>query len=137
MIRALPLSLMLAAIPAMSCASDLLPAVVGVHVASAHTEQGYNGVNPGLYARWDSGLTAGAYYNSERKLTVYGGWTWTDKQDRFSVTFGAASGYKAARVLPIIVPSVRLGLNEEVSVRLSWALAPECSALHLSLERRF
>src|SRR3546814_1979785 len=31
----------------------------------------YNNVNPGLYARCDSGLQVGGYYNSERNFTGY------------------------------------------------------------------
>jgi hypothetical protein len=139
MIRAPLLSLVLA-VPMMAHAmdaTDLMPSVVGLHVASAHTQSGYNGINPGVYARWDSGLTAGAYFNSERRGTVYAGWTWVDAEDRFSVTLGGATGYARATVVPMVVPSVRLGLNEDASVRLSMALTKECSALHLSLERRF
>ena len=43
-------------------------AAYGIHIGSHHfPAYQYNNFNPGLYVRMKSGLTAGAYYNSERR----------------------------------------------------------------------
>lgn len=120
-----------------------LPATMGVHLTTAHLGDagapaaGYNSANPGLYARWDSGLTLGAYYNSMRRPSAYAGWTWSDSADRFALTAGAVTGYEHA-VDPLLVPSVRLGITDEASLRVALLLAPKASpAVHFSVEWRF
>jgi hypothetical protein len=107
-------------------------------------DQGWNNKNPGLYARWGNGLTVGAYRNSLYRNSAYLGWTFSDSIDRFAITLGAVSGYdkitdgpgdyQAVRcdsangcrtvslksvILPLLVPSVRLGITERFSARLS------------------
>jgi hypothetical protein len=125
-------------------------------------DRGWNNKNPGLYARWGNGFTLGAYRNSLFRNSAYLGWTLSDSADRLSVTLGAVSGYdkitdgpgdrQAVRcdgangcrvvnlknvVLPLFVPSVRVGLTEKLSARLSVLAVPRHpAAVHLSLEWR-
>lgn len=116
-------------------------AAYGIHIGSHHfPAYQYNNFNPGLYVRMKSGLTAGAYYNSERRPSAYLGYT--HEWGRFAVTVGAVSGYTLGRgnprIYPMIVPSVKLGTVENVTFRL--AVMPQVSknmgatALHLMAE---
>jgi hypothetical protein len=124
--------------------------------------RGWNNRNPGLYARWSNGLTIGAFRNSLYRQSTYLGWTLSDKVDHFSVTLGVVSGYDRLTdgvgdhqefrcdkgngcrmvqlkdvILPLVVPSVRIGLTDKVSARLSALVTPrQPPAMHLSLEWR-
>lgn len=146
------------------------PAVIGLHLHSAHGDDGkqpsgsfgWNDNNLGAYARWSNGATVGAYRNSLSRDSVYAGWTLSDSADRFAITLGAVSGYdkltgdtsarSAVRcdvdhgcrevhvksvILPLIVPSVRIGITERFSARLSALVQPGFPwAIHLSVEWR-
>ena len=96
---------------------------IGAHVRSWHSAQGYNNVNPGLMVRTESGLTAGAYCNSESRserfstakrcrLAAYLGqhadWALAPGL-KVGLTGGALVGYSRAKVLPFIVPSLLIG----------------------------
>lgn len=116
-------------------------AAVGVHIGSHHfPAYQYNNFNPGVYVRMKSGLTAGAYYNSERRASAYVGYT--HEWGRFAITVGAVSGYtmgrEKVRIYPMVVPSVKLGTIENVTFRL--AVMPQVSknmgatAVHLMAE---
>jgi hypothetical protein len=123
-----------------------MPASIGVHVATAHftsgEEQmgprGWNSVNPGVYARWGNGVTVGGFRNSEYRTSFYAGWTLADKSDTLALIVGGVTGYDRSPVLPLVVPSVRIGLgNTGISARLSLLLPPNpkrTGAIHLSLE---
>ena len=70
---------------------------VGLHLISGHTSGGLNNINPGVYVRFDNGLTAGAYRNSYSRNSVYLGYTEeTSATDRLSlaVTVGVITGYQ-------------------------------------------
>lgn len=123
---------------------------------------GWNNRNLGAYARWSNGLTVGAFRNSLYRTSVYVGWTVSDDADRFALTLAAMSGYdkltdgpgdhQAVRcdathgcrtvnlksvVLPVLVPSVRLGLTDRLSARISAIVPPgQPVAIHFSLEWR-
>jgi hypothetical protein len=123
---------------------------------------GWNNKNRGLYARWGNGLTVGAFRNSLFRNSAYVGWTLSDAADRFAVTLGAVSGYdkltdgpgdhQAVRcdgangcrtvnlksvILPLFVPSVRVGITDRLSARLSMLAVPRHpAAVHLSMEWR-
>lgn len=152
----------------LACNPDLLPSVVGVHVFSYHIQKGgspdgrgqWNNHNPGIYARWDNGLTVGTYENSIYRRTTYLGWTLHDDADRFAVTIGVMTGYdklsndpdaryayrcdgphgcREVRVkdtfVPMIVPSVRLGITESLSARVAAVVQPGGPPLlHFMLE---
>ncbi len=81
---------------------------LGLHIGSHHfPAQDYNNFNPGAYYIHDNGATVGTYYNSERRQSVYAGWTWDSGPWRLQV--GAITGYERAKVLPVVMPSVALG----------------------------
>jgi hypothetical protein len=48
---------------------------IGLHLGTAHTHGGLNGVNPGVYARFDNGATIGAYRNSIGRNSAYAAYT--------------------------------------------------------------
>lgn len=119
-----------------SAAADEV-AAYGLHIGSHHfPAYQYNNVNPGGYVRMSSGMTYGAYYNSERKFSVYAGYTmdWGP----FSLTAGLITGYQGKAVVPMLVPTVRLGKIQNTTVRV--AFMPKASkdlpahAVHLMLE---
>lgn len=86
-----------------ACAGTL-----GLHIGSQHfPAQQYNNANPGAYYIHDNGATVGTYYNSERRQSMYAGWTWDSGPWRLQV--GAITGYERGAVLPMVVPSVALG----------------------------
>lgn len=106
--------------------------VLGVHVGSHHVGGGYCNENPGIYYRAESGLTLGAYRNSEcRRWSAYAGHTWGD---HIALTVGAVTGYERASVLPLVVPSVRFG-PARVAVLPPVGGMP--TVIHLMLEKRF
>ena len=80
----------------------------GVHIGTYHADRdaGYQEFNPGAFAQC-RGATVGAYYNSERRVSVYGGRTF--EWGYFNVTVGAITGYKTGAVLPLVIPGVKLG----------------------------
>ena len=123
-----------------SAAADEV-AAYGVHIGSHHfPSYEYNNVNPGVYVRMTSGMTYGTYYNSERRVSVYAGYT--KEWGRWAVTVGAVSGYSLGkdktRIYPMIVPSVKLGKISDTTFRL--AIMPQISkdkgatAIHLMAE---
>lgn len=123
----------------MSCAAFIL----GAHLLTAHfgsNAHDLQSVTPGVYVQSACGPTAGAFRNSYGRASAYAGWTWTTDDGRFALTAGAVTGYPAAPVLPLLVPSTRLQLGEGLSARL--ALLPRqvkgrSVGLHLSIEREF
>lgn len=126
--------------------SDLLNGIVlGLHLATAHSAPGFENANPGVYLRAESGFTAGAYRNSYGRASAYLGWTFESGdflgQRRFALTVGAVTGYPARAVSALLVPSVRFGLVDDVSLRLAFIpKPPEIGAaygLHLSIENQF
>ena len=114
---------------------------VGAHLVSAHSRGGYEWRTPGLYVRLPGGFTAGAYRNSEARGTVYAGWTFETADRHLALTLGAATGYSTAPVVPLAVPSVRIGLAGGFSARLAYLPKPPtyrgAHALHLALEKAF
>ena len=88
---------------------------LGFHLGSQHfPAQQYNNINPGVYYIHSSGATVGTYYNSERRQSMYAGWTWGSGPWRLQV--GAITGYERRAVLPMIVPSVALGYGFRLAV---------------------
>ncbi len=130
-----------AALPLQAAALDA-PQTLGVHTFSVHSASGYNGVNPGLYALWGNGVAVGAFHNSYRRNSIYAGWLWSiDRDQRFGVLLGAATGYgetsEKMLLAPIVAPSVRFELKRGAYARLSLFPDPRQGAvqvLHLSFE---
>lgn len=116
---------------------------IGLHTVSAHEHSGMNNTNPGLYVRFDNGLTAGFYRNSYREQSAYLAWTVESAQWHnlsAAITAGGVSGYPSARVMALVVPSVAYHVGES-AVRLGIVPRPPktgaAAALHLMLERHF
>ncbi len=134
------LTLALAAL-AFSAAAQASQFTAGVHLATTHRgNAGLESSTPGLYVRHESGATAGGYRNSYGRWSTYAGWTWEAPGRYVAITAGAVTGYPAAKVMPLLVPSVRLPLGP-VSARVSYIPKPvksgTASGLHLSLESEF
>ena len=123
-----------------------LPSSVGLHIGSHHftaREHGtWNDVNPGVFARWDSGLVVGTLRNSERRQSVYIGHTWqTQRWNSIAadLTVGAITGYWRP-VSPLLAVGASLAVSDSFSIRMSLLpkAAPKGSAaLHLSTEWSF
>lgn len=113
----------------------------GVHLGSIHDSKGFNNVNPGIYVRLDSGFTAGTVYNSERKQSVYAGWTFEHHfTSKFSaaVTVGGITGY-AMPVTPMVIPSLAVNTGP-ATVRVGFLTKVNkngANALTFMVERKF
>lgn len=113
------------------------PCLVGAHLVSAHAKSGYESATYGLYVRSCSGVTAGVLRNSEGRSSAYLAQTWSTSGGRLSMTAGGITGYRSARVSPLLVPSVSLPVSARGAVRLSFlpqSTRGGSSALHLSIE---
>ena len=139
----LALTLALAATTAF--ANDFAPTVGGVHIASKHSSysQQWNDNNHGLYARWSNGATVGAFRNSENATSAYVGWSkdWpvVTRVDA-GLMLGLVTGYQRAKVLPMVVPSIRIAATKSLGIRTSLIVNPDKSgshAVHLSADWRF
>lgn len=132
--------------------AELVVHTAGMHVGSHHfPNEGWNNVNPGVYLRgsinsrsdelrWlDGDYVVGAYYNSERKGSLYAGRIYPIAAN-LDVVVGVISGYKAAPILPMVVPSVHFRLLDGWNARVHYLPKIEKSGahvVHLSLERKF
>jgi len=117
-------------------------ATVGLHLATAHFGgHDLRASTPGLYIRAENGFTAGTYRNSYDRTSTYAGWTWQTDDQRLALTVGAVTGYDAARVMPLLVPSARVPLGAGFAARFSFIPKPvksgHAAGLHLSLETSF
>ncbi len=126
----------LAALAITACAGGATAGTLGAHVTSLHFPQSdFNNFNPGLYYRSDDGWTAGAYRNSLRRGSVYGGYTW--ESGRLGLTAGGITGYGHG-VLPLLVPSVVVLSYQGVKARVAYIPRVEkrigSHVLHLMLE---
>lgn len=112
---------------------------VGLHLGSIHSTNTFNDINPGIYVKNQKGLTAGTYYNSERKQSFYGGWTWSPHKN-IDVTFGAITGYKAAKVQPLVLPTVHFEVMRDVRMRVGYVPkihSDGAHAIHFMVEHTF
>jgi hypothetical protein len=126
-------------------AQGLMPETIGLHLGSKHSsyKQDWNDANFGVYARWGNGITLGTLRNSERAQSYYAGWTgdWSlTKRIDAGLTLGLITGYKRAPVLPMVVPSLRLAVTENLGLRTSYIFNPDrqgAHVLHISAEWKF
>lgn len=120
--------------------------IIGLHAVSFHTDtkSGYNNVNPGIYAGYNS-YVVGTYYNSDRKQSVYVGKVFETESCRFDMTVGAVTGY-AAPVLPFVIAGVKFDTDQVVkNSRTRISMMPVIDknkkfngmVFHLSIERSF
>lgn len=116
----------------------------GLHVGSMHAPRnGMNNANPGAYVITDAGWTLGAYYNSERRMSAYGGWTYTHRLPsdwRLQVAMGAVTGYESRSVLPLVAPSITTPAAAGWRARIAFLPKVEkagANVLHLMVQREF
>ena len=103
---------------------------IGLHVASWHSESGYNNKNPGLYYKADNGFTVGAYCNSEShsarfktasscELSSYVGVT-KEVAVTENLSAGATAflvhGYKRAPIIPAVAATALVANHLRVMV---------------------
>lgn len=81
----------------------------------------YNSIHPALKCdRDDSGIIAGAYFNSESRVSAYAGWKLSSAKEGSNLwaEVGAVTGYTSGDVLPY----ARVGID--ITPRASIFLAP-------------
>jgi len=84
-------------------------AALGLHLASLHTQPGYNDANPGGYVETGCGIVVGAYYNSYRKPSVQIAWRGEPDKIPIFVEMGVVTGYPGHDVAPYAMAGLRLG----------------------------
>ena len=99
-----------AVLAAVLCSSAAAQSAV-LHGPSHHTSAGFNNNNYGLGYKSADNFVVGVFRNSENKNSAYAAHefklsTWG------SVVVGAATGYKAAAVMPVIMPTVTVSFGE-------------------------
>jgi hypothetical protein len=114
------------------------PFTLGTHVASAHTRDGVNNFNPGMYLRYQD-WAAGFYRNSSDATSVYLAYTPERRLTptvSVAIALGGVVGYGGG-LRPMALPSIAFALDRTSQVRLSAApkLGYMKSAfIHLSYE---
>ena len=114
--------------------------ILGLHLFTWHSEPGFESATVGVYARSPDGITVGAYRNSEGGRSAYAGLTMETPGRQFALTVGAVTGYRAAPVIPLIVPSMRFS-SDNLSLRV--AVIPRiprftpATAVSFSIEKSF
>ena len=118
--------------------------ILGAHLMSYHDSGHFNNVNPGLYLHLESGITAGTYYNSERRQSQYAGYTFKpfDALPHLDVTVGAVTGYKRKRVSPLFIPSYTAFQTEEgwrgrIGLLPRMGSVQPVNVVHFMLEKQF
>lgn len=106
--------------------------VIGLHIGTYHFDRDrhYEEFNIGVSATLGDN-TAGIYRNSEGRASVYGARIWRAHK-HLDVAFGLVTGYQRAPLVPLVVPSVKLGDH----LRLSLLLPAEkgSGGIHFSWE---
>jgi hypothetical protein len=113
--------------------------IVSVHLLSLHDAPGFQAVTPGLSIREpETGLTVGILKNSEGGDSVFAGKLMEHKN--YGLFIGAITGYKSASVLPMVVPSYKINLANDVNLRFSYLAKVNsngANAIHFSIEKKF
>ena len=120
---------------------------LGIHTLSYHNGGNYNDITPGLYLERNN-FVVGAYHNSIRNTSIYGGYTWTwplpanPIVNAVSFTGGLVSGYRHkgynSDISVLGATSLRHDLDNRQALRLSILPLHKSSSatyvLHLSYE---
>lgn len=112
---------------------------IGVHLGTVHSnvDIGYtpNNSNPGVYVETKDNFMFGAYYNSDRKSTIYVGKALHYGQA--SLMVGVASGYSRPLV-PAIIPAYNVPLAKGIEGKIWYVpkVNTRAEAVHFSLEWR-
>lgn len=113
--------------------------IISVHLLSLHDTPGFNSVTPGFSIREPAtGLTIGALKNSEGRDSVFMGKLMEHKN--YGLFVGVISGYKYAPVLPMIVPSYKINIGQDIDIRFSYLAkinAQGANVFHFSIEKKF
>lgn len=117
--------------------------VVGAHLATAHSQPGFEGVNPGLYVQAGA-VSGGVYRNSHARTSVWAGYSVHSRRldlglvgVRAAGTVGAVTGYPRAAVMPMINASLAVDAGGPVAIRFTAIPNPlpkGAHALHVSIE---
>jgi len=75
-------------------------------------EGNYNAIHPHVQLQHDSGFVAGAYLNSETRISPYLGWRF--ENGPAFLELGAVAGYSAIKVAPYARAGYEFGINYEV-----------------------
>lgn len=109
--------------------------VLGINLATYHFDRNrdYCEANPGIYAlHRESRIAGGVYHNSECRTSAWAAKQWD--LGPFTLSVGAVVGYSRAAVLPLVVPSVKLG---PARLSLLPPVEKRGGGLHLSIETSF
>ncbi len=120
---------------------------LGIHTLSYHNSGNYNDITPGIYLEKHN-YVVGAYHNSIRNTSIYGGYTWSwplppnALVHAVSFTGGLVTGYRHkgynSDVTVLAATSLRHDLDSRQSLRLSILPLHKSSSatyvLHLSYE---
>lgn len=115
---------------------------MALHVATLHSEPGYENFNPGVSAQLDCNIAAGIYRNSEGRPSVFGGYVFEKQYDRVTpfLLVGAVTGYEDWPVAPLVSPGVAVRVTDSVSVRFSYipgGFNDLPHGIHFSLSKQF
>lgn len=131
----------------MTCAAL---AAIGLHLASLHSRDGYNNINPGISVRSECGLVAGAYVSSQStrgntRIISYVGYS-AETKWKWPV-FGSlalAHGYqrksgKDYAIVPLPMVGVKTPRAGRFRAVLGYvpSLGPNPHVLHLMVEHAF
>jgi hypothetical protein len=117
----------------------LTVAAIGIHLGTIHSnvDTGYspNDVNPGVYIETRDNIMFGAYYNSDRKSTIYVGKALHYGQA--SLMVGVATGYNKPLV-PAIIPAYNVPLARGIEGKIWYVpkVNSGAEAVHFSIEWR-
>ena len=112
---------------------------IGVHLGTVHTniDPGYtpNNINPGIYLETSGNYMVGAYYNSDRKSTIYVGKALHYGNAQLMV--GLATGYSRP-VVPAIIPAYNVPLAKDFYGKIWYVpkVNSGAEAVHFSIEWR-
>lgn len=114
----------------------------GAHLHTVHLDgAALNDSTPGIYVQARTGLLAGAsvgiYHNSHSDTSVYAAYTWEPPGRWAALTVGAVTGYRIAKVAPLLVPSVRLPIYGPAALRIAYlpkAVKDGAAGVHFSIE---
>jgi len=104
---------------------------IGVNLGTLHFDPGYENFNPGIYVTVDN-VSGGVYRNSFGDVSVHVGYVFRGLfGSPIDLLVGAVTGYPRASVLPLLLPSIKVG-----GFRFSLLLPVDKSSggVHLSYE---
>lgn len=116
---------------------------IGINLYTHHTDDaGLCNQNPGVYVKSESGWAGGVLKNSECRLGAWGAYSFETNTIRLlgvpasaGLMVGGITGYRAAPLLPLIAPSVKVSVFR--FTYLPKAPGAQSDGIHLSIEKKF